>query len=102
HPHHPYTYPPPLHDALPIFQTEVNAIFRANGDADPEVGLKAMADLTAKYPWAKNIPYFQIPKLTKLAQTKKTDEACQLAKGMLRSEEHTSELQSPDQLVCRL
>src|SRR5207244_12839094 len=79
-----YTPPPPpdsstpsLHDALPI-STPKNATAKARPRA-----LRAVC-------WnAKPEPRSTIPSAARLS-------------GMKRSEEHTSELQSPDHLVCRL
>jgi len=45
--------------------------------------LKKLADLTAQYAWVAKIPYFVVPRITKLAAAKKTDEACQVAKDVL-------------------
>src|SRR5262249_10338562 len=40
-----------------------------------EAGLKALADLEAKYPAMARIPYFVYPKMDKLVKAKKTDDA---------------------------
>src|SRR5258708_15055234 len=66
-----------LHDALPIFQfSVVDAVEHASDRINPgaESGIIRLQDLGA----------------------------VRLLGGQQRSEEHTSELQSPDHLVCRL
>src|SRR5258708_7992825 len=77
-----------LHDALPIFQL-------------PDLGLAAFDHLfPLRIRWSeritpcssKTIPFSRIRN-----QHKNLDKH-----GVIRSEEHTSELQSPDHLVCRL
>jgi thiol-disulfide isomerase/thioredoxin len=93
-------------NAIKDIEKKINETFRAINDKDPEVGLKALAELDAKYPWAKNVPYFIVPKITRLALAKKNDEACQMAKDVLakaQSHEDTAllgslaySLRSPD------
>src|SRR5207244_2360665 len=70
---HPATLILSLHDALPILQTRI------------EIGRMTPAEL-----------------VTALGQLSTTATLAAMADRDVRSEEHTSELQSPDHLVCRL
>src|SRR5207244_13040570 len=91
------TSPPPLHDALPIF----------GADADPEEEKKpervipriqALLGRDAQFEieWV-SVYTFSCSRMDKFRQGR-----ILFAGDAARSEEHTSELQSPDHLVCRL
>src|SRR5258708_35938610 len=68
-----------LHDALPIFNTAVFTVMDAVVLRDlPVRDPEQLVELVSQYPGEPRMNIFQ------------------------RSEEHTSELQSPDHLVCRL
>src|SRR5258708_11764903 len=70
-----------LHDALPI----------SLADLQPAVSTTYVFEL------------FAIPNLRQWPNTRLTDLGLKMPKSWrMRSEEHTSELQSPDHLVCRL
>src|SRR5438132_10842292 len=83
-PLHPDIYTLSLHDALPIYYLIVNATLKNTGD-----------DFTAsRLDWAiRNIDGFLIDV---------ADCPIKAARSEIRSEEHTSELQSHSDLVCRL
>src|SRR5207244_11048138 len=95
----PRTYLLSLHDALPIFRVRMDARRRsvvhaaslrgravARRPADAS-GTRRLADRDAARPVPRAMPY-------------RPGAGAGVAAG--RSEEHTSELQSPDHLVCRL
>src|SRR5207244_13400585 len=99
--HHPATpplYPLSLHDALPIFQRPPALGFRGGFGPDESRALRIIG-------WhrVKGI----IDHVPAVIGTEQNDIAglsilfCPQG-GRERSEEHTSELQSPDHLVCRL
>src|SRR5258708_32274806 len=84
----PEIYPLSLHDALPIYrpfvaETPIGVLLMHLQDEPPSL-LEARPDL----PRAVAEVNLVAPRATMAAR--------------LRSEEHTSELQSPDHLVCRL
>src|SRR5438552_9888320 len=81
---HAYTLS--LHDALPISQN------RAAGEA--AVGRKLEAEHFLRQAVDRGAPQDSALGVEQVAIDTEL--------GVLRSEEHTSELQSPDQLVCRL
>src|SRR5207247_9955402 len=89
HPPTPDTYTPSLHDALPIYQAERR---RPDPSHDPraEVGeARSQVDPAE-------------PQLLEPAQQRALDHPARDALRLVRSEEHTSELQSRVDLVCRL
>src|SRR5207244_11295733 len=98
----PPIYPPSLHDALPIladtvrqrqqFSRKVKAL-TAQGRMSAYV-LLAMPFLMGLAIFALNPAYMSI------LFTSTAGKAL-IAVSLVRSEEHTSELQSPDHLVCR-
>src|SRR5207244_11536681 len=97
---HSYTHPSPtslttlsLHDALPIFTDQFHnpvqgltvTMTRTKYDLNPNV-------VTTATTTADGGGHYQFS----------TYSRCRTDNDRLRSEEHTSELQSPDHLVCRL
>src|SRR5207244_13141496 len=95
-------YPLPLHDALPIydatkisFTTDIYPILRRVSQ------LQWVSELAAGTHGEGGSMNF-ISRVNELSGNKPED--AELRKSILqkRSEEHTSELQSPDHLVCRL
>src|SRR5207302_10770463 len=90
-PSHPYTHPPPpapyplsLHDALPIWAPSDEARARVSAASSPH---RRAATST------------EIPRC-KMRSRRAAASASR--RGVTRSEEHTSELQSREKLVCRL
>jgi thiol-disulfide isomerase/thioredoxin len=69
--------------SLEAAQNEMNEVFKALGGPDAEAGLKALADMEAKYPSMAKIPYFVYPKMDMLLKTKKHDEAKKFAEDVL-------------------
>src|SRR5690606_41729107 len=84
-----HTYPLSLHDALPIFAPRAGAWIET-----PRGGVVGMARMS---PLAQG-------RGSKLLQRldREKRHSSPLAQGRGRSEEHTSELQSREKLVCRL
>src|SRR5258708_18109360 len=75
-----------LHDALPIFQ----------GIAAPgSMGSRQTPPSVRRAERARGVGY-------RMARGSRTRAYSEAGAGTSRSEEHTSELQSPDHLVCRL
>ncbi len=64
-------------------EEEVNAVFKATGDKDPEVFLKTLSAFEKKYPELGSIPYFHSARLGSLVKAKKTDEAKKVAEDLL-------------------
>ena len=80
-------------EGLSGIEKEVNAVFAATRDADPEVFLKALGGFEKKYPELSSIPYFNGPRVNALLKAKKTDEAKKaiealIAKG-IKTDDHT-------------
>src|SRR5262249_61476444 len=86
HPAPPSIYPLSLHDALPISRRWPS-------------GLKATARTTAVWPWRART---SCPVAASQSRTVRSQEALARRRPPGRSEEHTSELQSLTNLVCRL
>src|SRR5688500_20096258 len=91
----PALYPLALHDALPIFSESVKV--------PPATLLELISDPF----FADKEPRLQFDESNSAWQigfrhTHRMEVGGQLAKMTMRSEEHTSELQSPCKLVCRL
>src|SRR5207248_10475171 len=92
----PFSYSPPphtptlsLHDALPIFEPYPDEILGVeDGYASPE----------SRYDMRESVELAFIAALQHLPPNQRAVHAS----STLRSEEHTSELQSPYDLVCRL
>jgi thiol-disulfide isomerase/thioredoxin len=61
--------------AIEKISGEVDAVFEAFGNKDPEAGLKTVAAFEAKYPPLAHVPYFVAPKISLLIKAKKYDEA---------------------------
>src|SRR5207244_7421068 len=102
HTNHPittYTYTLSLHDALPIYiqktfhvqihNYSLNGVSHRSNNADPSITDPVGANIAA-ITGMDDIGYQPT-----VRQREQLD-------GSPRSEEHTSELQSPDHLVCRL
>src|SRR5207244_12558388 len=86
-----------LHDALPIFAPPAE---RDTGDA---AGVSLMTVHTAKgLEWPVVVLAGMEDGLFPLSRSAETPEGVEEERRLARSEEHTSELQSPDHLVCRL
>src|SRR5207253_5717486 len=82
-----------LHDALPIFVFEHDvALF------DARLGGRALRDQAGYFHSAL---FFQVQRLRAIGRDFRRADS-QIAAAPLRSEEHTSELQSRGHLVCRL
>src|SRR5438552_5811702 len=86
----PLTYPPSLHDALPIYPAG-----RGQNTRLPRPNLQAQRRRDGQKPSPDACCH------EKVAFSLSLDVRCTL-NATVRSEEHTSELQSPDHLVCRL
>src|SRR5207244_7160887 len=98
----PYISQFSLHDALPIYvvysQTLKGAAYMSIAD---ELERHAKEELDHALILAKQIDYLGgMPAVT--PKPVKTSQDAKLMLQFDRSEEHTSELQSPDHLVCRL
>ena len=80
-------------DGMKAIEKEVDAVFVASGNKEPEAFLKAHADFVKKYPELASIPYFNGPRINAMLKAKKFDEAKAaaeelIAKG-LKNEDHT-------------
>src|SRR5438552_5036481 len=76
-----------LHDALPIFRLGTGT------------GVRMARNAAAALHWpGRGAPPMTVLRLPSRTRPSKSGKV----RGRLRSEEHTSELQSPDHLVCRL
>src|SRR5690606_42013686 len=85
-----------LHDALPIWNNRTNSINRI-----PEgVEVRVLETLTRARSIARNSPQLELP--LSIAAEPTTPLVDQIQFEARRSEEHTSELQSRENLVCRL
>jgi thiol-disulfide isomerase/thioredoxin len=60
-------------------QAQVNGVFEALSNPDPEVGLTALAALDAKYPELSRVPYFVVPRVALLLNAKRYGEASKAA-----------------------
>src|SRR5207244_13277865 len=95
----PHTSPPSLHDALPISHRDTSAWRQSTAPA---------AHIRSKY--GRSYPYSPAATSTSArsrisrSPSRSSDEtgSSNQVTPSSRSEEHTSELQSPDHLVCRL
>src|SRR5437763_5887701 len=88
----PFPYTPSLHDALPIFTERLRR--RDFGHLDFEI--------TIDDPKAFTRPFTIKSQRLLAADTDLLEDVCENESDSARSEEHTSELQSPMYLVCRL
>lgn len=70
-------------EAVNGIEKEVNAVFMATRDMDPEVFLKTLGAFEKAHPELASIPYFQGPKLSSLIKAKKTDEAKKMAEALI-------------------
>src|SRR5207244_11143055 len=91
-PHPAAICPLSLHDALPIY---LRAALRSAVAGDPELAL-LLAHALWRY-WAARSRFAEGCEWLAAALA-----GASAPSGLRRSEEHTSELQSPDHLVCRL
>src|SRR5258708_29986059 len=79
-----------LHDALPIYG--LIADLEVSADAGVPLGMEP----------ARGEQRTEVPDAQVHARIARHDDASRDSDATTRSEEHTSELQSPDHLVCRL
>src|SRR5207244_13086886 len=89
-----------LHDALPILESALDELSYALGIDPIELRLRNYAEVHpgSGRPWSsKALRECYRVGAERFGWARRTPEI-----GSMRSEEHTSELQSPDQLVCRL
>src|SRR5687767_15750918 len=89
-------YTPSLHDALPIFRTFFGRLALSVDEFSPHVcpavrELEAVTAFAQRFVDAVVVAHDRAGVITE-----------QVARGLRRSEEHTSELQSLAYLVCRL
>src|SRR5207244_13056972 len=92
-----YIYSLSLHDALPIFR-RIRRHYRSDPAARVSVGWRRPRDLNFEQPQTDQFPAAALDRPHKLGLCRYSDRRVRER----RSEEHTSELQSPDHLVCRL
>jgi len=71
-------------EELGKIDAEVNGVFSALNDKDPQASLKALTDFQAKHPALADIPYFVGPKLSLLLKAKKEDQAKKLAERVMK------------------
>src|SRR5207244_10229721 len=97
---HPALYSPSLHDALPILFTGThNGTLKTPMGDVPATGRKVKGEFIQIFQVDRglvkklNLMFDQVQLMTQLGMAPAPPQ---------RSEEHTSELQSPDHLVCRL
>src|SRR5207244_12383589 len=97
---HTQTYTLSLHDALPIFQRQPVQLARVPVDFFPPQAhcIRATQARPAEHQEREQVRASSLTQLRKLTGL----EWLPSALWIVRSEEHTSELQSPDHLVCRL
>src|SRR5205807_5000808 len=95
---HPSIYPLSLHDALPIFERALSMLeclaHSKHGFSISEIGRRL------KIP--KSSAHLILTTLERRGFLQKNTQTGKYHFGLQRSEEHTSELQSPCNLVCRL
>src|SRR5438552_14634408 len=84
------SYTRPLHDALPIF---TDVLGGTSGDGP----FRVIATARDGFDAVRKVHQFSPDVVTMDLEMPELD-----GLGAIRSEEHTSELQSPDHLVCRL
>src|SRR5207244_5899103 len=95
-------YPLALHDALPICDRDRGLQSApAHGRADPALWKVSLADHQRGARSARGGRAAQPEEIVKLVDTSAWIHQMRPKGDPLRSEEHTSELQSPDHLVCR-
>ena len=78
--------------AVAAVEKEVDAVFEATRDTNPEVFLNKLAAFERTHPELAGIPYFNGPKISALLKAKKTDEAKKtiealIAKG-IKADDH--------------
>src|SRR5207248_5945037 len=100
-PRPPHTLPLSLHDALPIF-----AIAQAKA-GDHKAAQATLQEMRRIADLLRNLPFGKGPASRQASGRVRGQLAVMQVRlgdlaGALRSEEHTSELQSPYDLVCRL
>src|SRR5690606_41823625 len=94
----PPPYPLPLHDALPISDCRIVLLTVSDAEDDVVAALRAGAD---GYLLKDMEPEELLVRIRQAAEGRMVVSE-QLAATLARSEEHTSELQSRENLVCRL
>ncbi len=68
---------------IDAIEKEVEAVFKATGDKDPEVFLKALREFETKHPELAAIPYFHSARLGSLVKMKKTDEVKKVSEALI-------------------
>ncbi|MBN9118272.1 MAG: TlpA family protein disulfide reductase [Planctomycetes bacterium] len=70
---------------IAAIEKDVDGVFKALLDpkADPETGLKTLAEFEKKYPPLAHIPYFVAPKIGAMIRAKKLDEAKKAAEEVI-------------------
>ncbi|MBM3979561.1 MAG: TlpA family protein disulfide reductase [Planctomycetes bacterium] len=80
-------------DGIDAIEKDVNGVFQATRDPDPEVFLTKLAEFEKKNPLLAGIPYFNGPRVSSLLKAKKTDEAKKAIEGLIakgtKTEDHT-------------
>src|SRR5699024_12588222 len=97
--HTPSIYPLPLHDALPIFK---DAEAHAAEDEERRKNADARNTLEQLVYQGEKLLSDNEDKISEADRTKAEDSIKEAKETLARSEEHTSELQSRFDLVCRL
>src|SRR5690606_41456365 len=94
------TQPLPLHDALPIFGGLLSAIGISGMDRMVQRNVLATSGRAVEA--AGDVGVLLLDKTGTITLGNRMATAFHPAAGVARSEEHTSELQSRENLVCRL
>src|SRR5690606_41746088 len=97
-----YISAPPLHDALPIWYWVANPLARTASAAVAEAGRRTVRCHAEVADSAKHTHTCSVPASFAIHCLRPLGERIDEARGNARSEEHTSELQSRENLVCRL
>ncbi len=80
-------------EGVAAIEKEVDAVFQATRDTDPEVFLAKLAAFEKAHPELAAIPYFNGPKVSSLLKAKKTEEAKKAIEGLIakgiKTDDHT-------------
>ncbi|MBP3960614.1 TlpA family protein disulfide reductase [Gemmata sp. G18] len=70
-------------EGIKAIEEDVNAVFKATGDKDPEAFLKALGAFEKKHPALSAIPYFHSARLGSLVKSKKTEDVKKVSEELI-------------------